>query len=126
MHVALFFDNILTLIDWFFSICVRAMHDMQSTINMVHIADLYCCMFILLFQGSAMVNHIRIVYSWYAPPGRLLYFFLLTHNRGELNHSYKLLNATIVVESTKNANQPLTHNFEPKYFRTMPINQTGL
>ena len=28
------------------------------------------------------------------------------------------------VESTNNVNQPLTQNFEPNCFRTMPINRT--
>ena len=35
--------------------------------NMLQIADLYFYMFILLFHGSAMVNHILLLYRWYPP-----------------------------------------------------------
>ena len=65
---------------------------------------------------------------WYCIAGipllsRFLRFLVLTHNRGERNHSYKLWIPSCK-ESTNNANQPLTQNFKPKNFRAMPINQT--
>ena len=66
---------------------------------------------------------------WYCiagipPRSRFLHFLVVTHNRGQLSHSYKPLNTVLAVESTKNDKQPLPQNFETKYFRTMPINWT--
>ena len=79
-------------------------------------------MFILLFQGSATIVDILVLYSWYPPTKQVSP--LLGGNRGQLSHSYKPLNTFLAVESTKNDKQPLTQNFETKYFRTKPINWT--
>ena len=43
--------------------------------NMLHIADLYCYLFILLFQGSVMVIHLPILYSWYGPSRQIPLLF---------------------------------------------------
>ena len=61
--------------------------------------------FILSFQGSVMIVHMLVLFSWYPPAKQVPLFFGANSQQSEPNHSYRLLNTIM------QWNQP-----------TMPIN----